>query len=180
MSDYSVPDSWLVDKFDIELASGGKVQARKVSMEDVIEMGLIDNLDFFGSIAGKGKGAKKKQLQIAQGETAITPDQIKKMMGIVNKVILKGVLQPAIHPVPENDGERKDGLVYVDHIPYDDRLEIFQKVFLDDLGGEEFAQFRDESVKVVGALAEKSEVQRPSKPTTRDVSLPPESVLPGS
>lgn len=55
-------------------------------------------------------------------------DSMKKnsgMTSLVNSFIIKLVVKPELHFPPEDPTERKDGMIYVDTVPFQDRMFLF-------------------------------------------------------
>ena len=146
--------------FDITLPSGQVCQARKLEMEDVIRLNIVNELDTFsGMFEDETKEEKKPE------EAPSELDVIKKMSNsggmdrlikTLNTITIDRVVQPKVLPVPFKPGtsepiphaEREPG-VYVDVIKFVDKMTIFGKVF-DGLG--DMADFREESETGVGDL----------------------------
>lgn len=177
MTEYGIPTTWEPPKgFDIELSGGSKVLARALQVEDVIEMDLMDELDYFSGVAGKGQ--KKKGVKKTPEEFDVGSEAFVKMIDVINRVVCRAVLKPTVKALPE-DGQLEEGVAYITHVPYIDRMTIFTKVFTEQMGGEEFEKFRAQSIAGVGALSKEQVVQLPAKPDDGDGKKPTESVLPG-
>lgn len=146
-------------EFDIELPSGQTCLVKKLGMEKIVELGLMNDLDSFtGSILPDKKTSSKKTAKQKEQEEEDTflsalkdKERFGKMMSTVDKVVRACVIMPQVNAVPEKGFERLDGVVYVDNIDFNDKLTIFGKVF-DGLGGME--PFRKGQEPAVGAVAE--------------------------
>lgn len=124
----NLPPGWGVPKnlvFDKELPSGAKVRLRKLEISDLIELGLIDQLDTFSpeAIAVVGEAPKEKTEQEDKAEYG------KKLIGLfemVDKVVVASLIDPKILPKPKDvNAPREEGL-YVDGIPSEDKMSIFE------------------------------------------------------
>lgn len=159
---YALTPAWNVKpNYDLELPSGQVILVRTLTMEDVVDLDLVEAMDTFTGLAeqtvankGKGKGKKKTQEE-TEKEFGLTlfgdKDRFKRILGIADKAILVAVVKPEIVAAPEDDADREDGILYVDTIPFGDRLFIFNAVF-DGVGGME--SFRPVATADVGDVAD--------------------------
>lgn len=100
-------------------------KGRKVDMEDVVKDGQVDD-----------------QL-------------VEDMMSLMDTIVVKVAVEPEVHPVPENEDERDDELLYADEIEEMDKMFIFQWV---TGGTRDLAQFRKEYTSSVASVSGGSEV----------------------
>lgn len=187
MTDYA-PAGWTgTDNFEIDVPSGGKVLARKISMEDIVDLGLVDKLDTFGNIVGKGsKKAKGKTRAQDEGmsEEEILAKRLgskanfKKMVDIINEIMVVAVIKPPLFAKPPTEDERRDGLFYVDRIPFQDKMHIFNLVFSEQMGGDGMEDFREGPEQGLGTLAEKPSPELPAESSSASEESS-ESVLSG-
>lgn len=159
------------DGFDFTLPSGQVCLIKKLRMETIAELGLMNDLDSFtGAIIpepskkAKGKGAKVLTEAEQERETmkAMLKDKesFNRMLVTVNKVVVACVLEPKVHEAPAPDGERDEDLVYTDDIEFEDKMLIFQEVFE---GMSSFESFRKGQGDVVGTMAEVTSAEVPTK-----------------
>jgi len=163
--------------FDYTLPSGQTCRLRKLNMETIAELGLMDELDTFtGSIQvtpskkAKGKGAKplteEEQGAEVMKKMLKNKDAFIKMLGTINKVVVSCVVEPRVHPEPQDGSPRDEELVYTDDIEFEDKMLIFQEVFE---GMSKMESFRPGQSDVVGTMAEVTSAQvpteRPAQPT---------------
>jgi hypothetical protein len=171
--------------FDLKLPSGQLCQVRRLSIDRLAAMGLLDQMDVLTNLmetsvaepARKGKkpqDRRPKALTKAQAlseenrqvaEMFSNPAQLGAMFGMVDKIVEAVVVQPALaravtrdadgNEVPLPDEEREDGVIYVDTIPLADRMMIFSSVF-GDLG--DLPSFRVESSEALGDLADEPDL----------------------
>ncbi|QXO13679.1 tail assembly chaperone [Gordonia phage DumpTruck] len=147
--------SWGQDSglFDIELPSGQVCQARKLEMEDIIRLGLINDLDTFTTLYGDEDEIKQTSdidfiKKISEG------DGFGRLLNTLNLVTIECVVQPQVWPVPDQKKERKSNRVYIDAIKFEDKMFIFSKVFT---GMSAMADFREEPGDDLGAVESKPE-----------------------
>ena len=156
---YAVSKSWQkkVEQsvpFDYTLEGSGQTcLVRKVDMSDIMAFGLVDDMDFLAKemaeISSKDTGETKK---------ATRRKNSKNMERIVNMIVQAAVIKPEIEMAPENDSDRIEGVIYVDSIPFTDRIELFSVVYdMDSLTG-----FREEQETSVGIVADVADVPLPA------------------
>lgn len=169
-SKYLAPAWGVNPTFDLTLPSGGLVLVKKIAVDEVIEMGLMDKLDSFSSVAGKGKKkqTKKEEAESELREKLGDPGAMGQMVDVINLICLKSIVEPRVLQVPEkqedgSDGERVEGAIYIDRIPFTDRSFIFEKCFVSEMGGEAFEQFREGPKQAVGAVEKKPGVSNNAK-----------------
>ena len=134
------------------------VLVRRVDMSAILEMGLIEELDFFQKALLSEN--KSESADTATTASAITkPDNFKRMSVIIDAICLAGVLSPKIYKVPEHENARQDGLLYVDEIPWEDRMELFGVIFGSN---NEESTFRPEQDAPVGTVANVETVSLPA------------------
>lgn len=167
---------------DFEYAPGQFVRVSPIEPEDLIDGGVLAFVDSLSSEVterhiepSKSRGRvpqdrKPKQLTKAQEEAQNkaafdkmmqNPEDFKKTMYVVDRVLVMGVAQPALTsayvPGGDVDGFKKLPMagrnpagVYTDFIPMNDRFVIFGKL-LENVQGKQ--SFREGSEQGVGALA---------------------------
>lgn len=165
---------------DMTLPSGQVVLVRKVQMEDVVELGLLEAMDAFKDIVGKGQvaaKAAKKTTKKAQAEAEEKSnetlglglmkdkDKFKTMLKMADRVTVAVVLKPEIKFPPAGlDGkalpmpDREPGL-YVDQVPFADKIHVFSSIFD---GMENLDSFRGESDSGVDSVPAVTGVSLPS------------------
>jgi len=148
--------------YDFVLPSKQVVLLRKLQMEDIVELDLIDAMDTFTGLMTVPENAKaKKSKKAANEEEQIgrqifgNPEKFKAVMKTADKCILKAVLKPTVQEPPAEFAERVEGVVYLDTIPFADKLAIFNEVF-EGVGG--FESFREEPTENVGSVEDEQDV----------------------
>lgn len=156
---------------DLVLPSKQVCLVRDLQVEDVAELDIIDVMDIFSNIVGKGKAAPsakaktKTAAQSADKEAEAVATNLfrdaatfMKVVTVTNKVITRAVIKPEILLPPDNYEDRIDGKIYADSIPFGDRMFIFTEVFK---GMSDLESFREESAEGVGDVEAKPIVQLP-------------------
>lgn len=162
------PTSWgktpaVSEPYEYETDSGQLCLIKNIGMNDILRMGLLDNLDFFtASMAEDDANKGKPKIEVPQeGFAAKLLKNFDKMEGTINKVLLAGVIAPPLAPVPNDPAsQRKEGVIYVDSIPFADRVDLFGEIL--DTDG--LSDFREEKEGGVGHVQDVQTVQLPAEP----------------
>lgn len=149
-------------------------QVRRLDMGDLIKLGIAEELDFMSkALIEDDKKQDGEQAKEAVGRAIMKADNYNRMEKMVNLVVGSGVLQPTLNPAPvikerdsrtgeviekPNEAARQKGLLYVDHLPWDDRMELFATIF----ETEGLSTFRQEQTPGVGDVEHESSVQLPA------------------
>lgn len=145
------PKSWAVapKPFVLKLASGQKCLVRKLGMEDIIKLDMLDDLDTFTPQLVPSESGKP-ETAISSIRKSLGPmaesSKFSKLENTINKVTIACVLKPKVLPVPEEGEERKEGQAYVDYISFGDKMYIFGEVFE---GMSDMESFREEQTASV-------------------------------
>ncbi len=119
---------------DFTTPSGGLCQVKDITIEQMIELGVLDKLDSFGKrVLPQDKPGKKKKAQSVEEAILEKPQDMFGMFEAIDKVILAAVVQPKLEPKPpkNEDGtepELDEELRYVHLVPMQDRVAIFKEV----------------------------------------------------
>jgi hypothetical protein len=170
------PKAWgAPTTFDFEVPSGGLCLLRRLDPTDLLEHDILEKTDFIGALVDE-------QIQKIQkgGSPEIDPDKIEadifeQMRGnasrlgelryMVDKLTIVAVVEPKVHPLPAKDETRQDGLIYVDTIPFEDKMAIFTRV----LQGVNRAKRFHQPDATVAALGTVQDVPLPAKPIDRTI-----------
>lgn len=148
MSKYAVTQ-WQSDRFEIECPSGQLCLARKLQMEDIVKLGIIDEMDMFTEFAATMGENGQAQESEAGLDIVKDKERFAKVVEIVDKVVAEVVVEPAlVRPVKKNKkgnevplptDEFEDGVIYTSYVDFNDRMHIFGMVF----SGETIDGFRE-------------------------------------
>ena len=160
MDDYA-PQGWGAEQadddapYEYELGSGSKVLLKKISLENIFRLGLLDKLDFFTkSLAEDEKKKVNETGEMPANFLASVSKNFDKMEDTIDTIILNSVVAPIVLPnIPKKD--RKSGAIYLDTIPFMDKMDIFGEV----LDTEGLSDFRQESENGVGHVSDDESVQ---------------------
>lgn len=147
------------------------VLMRRLDMGDLIKLGIAEELDFMSKalVTDEQKKPDEKAGE-AVGRAILKADNYSRMEKMINLVAQAGVLAPKLLLPPTtvtrngrtgeieseivNENARQKGLLYIDHLPYTDRLEMFATIFESD----GLATFRGEQTDDVGNVEDVEDI----------------------
>lgn len=170
------PTSWgQPDTFDVTTPSGQVCLIRKLQMEDIVELNLIDSLDSLTGLVGQPSAVKqpmdhqksKEQLAAdAEKEQADFTNSLMKdkekfrqMTATIDKVLTAVVIAPKIELAPAEEADKVNGVVYTSSVGFEDKMAVFEAAF-DGLGNLE--PFREGPSEGVGGVRTEQDVSLPS------------------
>lgn len=174
--DYIVGKGRAADEAEANAAeAAGKqvLQVRRVDMGDLIKLGVAEELDFMSKalVAPDEPTENEETAKQAVNKAIMKSDNFTNMEKMVNLVCGIGILQPKLYQPPTitttengksvtkiNEPARQKGLVYIDHLPWDDRIELFSVVF----ESEGLSTFREEQAPSVGDVEHDAGVPLPA------------------
>lgn len=130
--------------FELTTPSGQRCLARDLSIETLMEMGLLDTINSLSGIVDLEvlPSAKGQPPAVDMAKIMGNAEALLRVMALVNKIVIAGVVAPEVHPIIDDEGEavvKQKGLTYVDSIPVGDRMFLFNEL----TGGlESLAAFR--------------------------------------
>lgn len=71
-----------------------------------------------------GQPMKAEELTNADG--GVDPEFIEQMSELLNNIIVVCSVEPSVEPVPADEADRSDDVLYADEIPDDDKMFVFQ------------------------------------------------------
>lgn len=148
--------------FDYEIKDSGQVcLIRRMDMGDFLKLGIAEELDFMSKAL---MSDQQSDPQSAVSSAMMKSQNFEKMERMINLVVCAGLIKPKVQPVPEHEQARQPGQLYVDAIPFNDRLELFSVIF----DSEGLSTFREEQTDGVGDMADEPSV---SLPTVEPVAI---------
>ncbi len=166
MSDdkYKVSTAWEKSNdfkrpFDYTLTSSGQTcLVRRMDMGDFLKLGIAEELDFMSKALMTEQSDPGKSASEAVSSAMMKSENFQKMERMINLVVQSGVIKPDLKPVPEHEQARQPGQIYIDAVPFNDRLELFSVIF----DSEGLSTFREEQEDGVGNVADEPSVPLPS------------------
>lgn len=136
----------------LPLPSGLAVTAKRVDLQAFIGHGTVPNPLMEVVSEALEKGNKMDPSAMVEDETGkVDIEQVREMYEMVNTVVVASVVNPKVHPVPEDMDERDDDLLYVDEVEDEDKMFIFQWA----IGGtDDIASFREQASADLVAVAQ--------------------------
>ena len=143
------------EPFDFETSSGQTVLIKRITVPDILRMGLLDTLDFFSKALSSDEKAEGETPTADSNFAKSLMKNFGKMEETVDAVLIAGVIMPVVLPVPPAGHARDDDAVYVDDVPFEDKVELFT-VILDTEG---LSTFRPEPANDLGHVPDVESVQ---------------------
>lgn len=169
--------SWGGSPFtELTMPSGQLCLVRKLQPMDLANGQLLGSSDILAEIVnGQIEGAKSVGPRDHLKSKAVREEEVRTrvieslsetvkstggMESMIDNVVIKAVVEPQIHPAPEEYSDRHEGVVYVDTVSFSDKMKIFNWV----MGGLDQAKsFRGETADDVAALEDGGSVLNPSE-----------------
>ena len=139
-------------------ATGQKVLIRRLDMGDLLKLGIAEELDFMTKALMSDAKPEDKSAD-AIGKAILKADNFSRMETMINTGCVAGVIKPKLQLPPRDEAARQPGQIYVDSVPFNDRMELFGVIF----ETEGLTDFRKEQADGVGNVA-----------NVEDVPLPPD------
>jgi hypothetical protein len=133
--------TWGETEYDFTTPGGQLCRLRNLPIEEAAASGILDKISrlpgLTAEVVAKAEGAPP--IEVDEMPTAET---IASLTEVVNVLVPMVVVQPEIHLLPLEGEERQTGLIYVDSIPFPDRVAIMNRT-VGDL--QRFDNFRNRS-----------------------------------
>lgn len=144
------------ETFDISCPSGQLAKVKKLKFEEILDLGILDNLDMFRAIllAQQNTSESAGAAEIKMLEGFQDRDRRNKFLGTVNKIVQAGVVEPKITML--NPEELPEGTVYIGDIDYQDKMFLFSVLYQGRVA--QLNQFRAGQDDAVGRVAEGTSV----------------------
>jgi len=128
------PTVWgqeVIKEFTFTLPSGQKILMTKLDPIDMIANDLVDDMDYFSkklfpqSLDRAGNPIEQPEEEKNPGLWSMIKDPEKRdiFFKLINKMAVAGVLKPALSLEKDVDGK-----IFVENIPFEDRMAIFTKL----------------------------------------------------
>lgn len=119
------------NEFEVTVPSGQKCLCKELSVERLIEMGLLQAINSLeGLVSNQVLPAAQGQrtVQVDMATLVKSADKLTAVLELVNTIVVEAVVAPVVHAVPPLGEARVQGLVYVDSIDLTDRFALFSEV----------------------------------------------------
>ncbi len=119
--------------FDYHLEDSDQdVVLHRLDMPDLLKLGIANEMDFMSKALMSNPQADDAKAKQAIADAAKQADNFERMETMINKVVMAGVIDPVLFPVPQDENMRDENIMYIDEIPWDDRMELFSVIFESD------------------------------------------------
>jgi hypothetical protein len=142
---------------DFRCKSGQMCRVRRVDMMDLISGGLLNNIDFLTAMVkddhipnATGRPGEKSDSG-AKALSSLGEENMAEFKKTIDAVVLRVVVRPQLWPIPPEGEARVDGCVYVDSVPMNDRMDIFNWAVTGEKS-EQLKQFRETADQPVGTV----------------------------
>ena len=132
------------------------VLIRRLDMGDLLKLGIAEELDFMSKALFSDDASNTPKEAV--NSAVLKSQNFVKMEAMIISVVVAGVILPKLYPVPLHEAARQAGLVYVDSIPFSDRMELFGVIF----DSEGLSTFREKQEDGVGNVPDVSDVPLPT------------------
>lgn len=132
----------------LKLPSGNVCLARNPGLMYFVENGMLPNglLKLITDAMNEGKPPSAREVK-----GLIEDGRLGDMLALARTVTVHSVISPKIHPVPEDEADRDEDLLYADEIDEGDMMFVFNWV----VGGtHDLERFRDEQAAVMADLSD--------------------------
>lgn len=170
--------------FEHKLPSGEVCLMRRLTIDDMIELGLLDRIDSLTSIVatehvGRVTGTPQQRAAAAEALAKLDADSAEgrkalldvmrdkskweSLQEFINGIVVAAVVEPELKPEPPKDHAPEWGVLYPKDVDLADRMSIMQEAMLGMLPGiQAMEPFRQGSGQAVVDLPESLQVQHAS------------------
>jgi len=113
----------------MELPSGAVVRVKNPGgLQVFLQSGQIPNalMPIVQRSLKGGQGVDAEE--VIKPDGSIDPEMVDAMEVMLNNVVLKTVIEPEVHPIPDDEADRDEELLYVDEFPMEDKQFLMQWV----------------------------------------------------
>lgn len=163
---------WQGGSVELGLPSGQLCLVRRIGVQKLIEEGVIDNFDTLTGLVqtkhvskkAKNSGPQRKreemEADIAVKKLMRSPEKLREITEIMDKVVMASVIAPELHPLPEEGEERIPGAAYIDWVMDEDKAYIVNFVFG---GTRDLERFRGELAELGDGVDDVADVESPAE-----------------
>ena len=151
--------------FKFKCPSGQMTLIHRLDMSDLLRLGVAEDMDFMAkALMASEKTAEESEKKpddpaAAATEVVLKAQNFEKLENTINLVVHAGMIKPKTWLVPRDENARQAGLLYIDAIPFEDRMVLFTKIF----ETEGLTTFRQEQEDGVGDVADEPSVPLPAQ-----------------
>jgi hypothetical protein len=136
---------------DLELPSGGIAQVKRPNVQGLLKAGLLQSMDGLTGIVSTTTIPKAQGLPgVDTAALMKDPESLKRILDMIDKIVLHVVVQPEVLPVPEDENDRDNSKTYIDEVDDDDKMFIMQHAVSGDT---DLQRFRERAEIAMGSVA---------------------------
>jgi hypothetical protein len=128
LADPYAAQAWSSPYEDFTTPSGQRCLLKKLQLPDLIQAGLLDQMDQLSGIVDS------EVIRKAQGQPPLDPAKmlrnpasVKAFLPLIDRVVMLVVERPALHEKPGDGEERVQGRAYIDAVSLADKIAIFTR-----------------------------------------------------
>lgn len=146
----------------VEMPSGNYMVLRKIGMQTLMATGKMPNnlMKIVRGAVDKGTGMDN----VDMGEIIEDEKQLLEMMSFMDDLICMVSVNPKVHPVPEDEADRLDTMLYTDEVDAEDKSYVFAYV---TGGTTSLEQFRETASANVATLSGRQDLELPAVGATQ-------------
>lgn len=143
-------NKWKNKNTELECPSGQWCLVRRPGIQGLIKNGVLHSIDQLTALVQTETIPKAEgRPQVSAEALMADPKKIESALEMMDKIVMFTVIEPKLHPVPANDEDRDDDLVYIDDVELDDKSFIMNFA----VGGSaDLQRFREESALSLGSV----------------------------
>jgi hypothetical protein len=147
----------------VELPSGLRMVLKPTSLSGFLQTGQIPN-SLMAVVKSAMADKTGENVDAMAADVMSDPEGLKDLFAAMDTFVISVAVEPRVYPVPNDDEERRDDIVYVDELDDEDKMFIFTRA-IGGAGGAE--PFRQEPAGRVGAVQPRKAVGGTAKRTPR-------------
>jgi len=147
----------------MEMPSGNVMRIKKIGLQALIKTGIMPNSLMTIAQRAVGKGQGKPAQGVDDGELLELindPEKVHQISTFMDQVAILCAQEPKVHPVPDNEDDRDDELLYVDELDEEDKMFIFQVV---TGGTTDVEAFRRETGATMASIRGREDLELPTE-----------------
>lgn len=111
----------------VELPSGAVVRIRRPGMDSFLRRGFIpDALTPVVRRATKGDTGVDDDLEEMFSDLGEDNSRLNELFNMMDKIVMDTWVEPEVHPIPDDEEDRDEDILYVDEVHFEDKNFTFQ------------------------------------------------------
>lgn len=105
---------------EVEVPSGNIALVRPLGMDVFLKKGVIPN-----SLMPIVQKALNDKTAPSREDIKFDPDNLEEVITMADTIVCNIMIEPKVSPVPPEDQERKEDVLYVDEVDFEDKMFLF-------------------------------------------------------